>query len=323
MNTAARILLTRLHRLVERAAFLGVLFTLAGLFGRHAWYLELFTHFKLQLAGCFALYVLPECTARHWHHAITGVAFAAVNVLPVLMLCLPVAPQQPPAIFAPAARIRVLQANVLTGNRDAAALLSLVAREAPDVIVLQETNQRWLNDLAGLTNAYPVFAAVPREDNFGAAIYGKTNAQTAEILYLDSDDAVPSTRARLTVNGRPLTVIGAHPFAPYSRSRWQGRNRHLQRLAKHVRSVQGPCVVTGDFNNTPWSTYFQTFLADSGLCDSARGRCLQPTWPTFLPPFARIPLDHAAHSPDVRVTARRLGPPIGSDHLPVILDIAF
>lgn len=323
MNTAVRPLFARLHRFVEHAALFGVLFTLAGFFGRHAWFLDLFTHFKLQLAGCFALYVLIEFAARHWHHAAAGATFAAVNALPVLLLCLTATPRQPPVSFAPTAQIRILQANVLTGNRDAAALLSLVDREAPDVIVLQETNLRWLNDLAVLTNAYPVFAAVPREDNFGAAIYCRTNARAAEIFYLDVIDAVPSTQARLTVNGRPLTVIGTHPFAPYSRTRWQGRNEHMQRLAPLVRRIDGSCVVTGDFNNTPWSAHFQIFLACSGLRDSARGRCLQPTWPTFLPPFARIPLDHAFHSPDVRVVSRRLGPSIGSDHLPVILDIAF
>lgn len=323
MNTVARHLFGRLHRFVEHAALFGALFTLAGLFGLYAWFLELFTHFKLQLAGCFMCYVLIELAARHRHHAAAGAAFAAVNALPVLLLCLPVTSRQPPTAYAPAAQLRILQANVLTSNRDAAALLSLVDREAPDVIVLQETNLRWLNDLAVLTNAYPVFAAIPREDNFGAAIYCKTNAQTAEIVYLDVLDAVPSTQACLTVNGQPLTVIGTHPFAPHNRALWQGRNQHMRRLAPLVRCTAGPCVVTGDFNNTPWSAHFQTFLAGSGLRDSARGRCLQPTWPTFLPPFARIPLDHAFHSPDVRVLARRLGPSIGSDHLPVILDIAF
>ena len=323
MNTAARHLFARLHRLAERAALYGVLVTLAGLFGRHAWFLELFTHFKLQLAGCFALYVLIEFAARHWHHAAAGATFAAVNALPVLLLCLTATPRQPPAADAPSAQIRIVQANVLTSNRDAAALLSLVAREAPDVIVLQETNLRWLNDLSVLTNDYPVFAAVPREDNFGAAIYCRTNAHAAEIFYLDVRDAVPSTQSRLTANGRPLTVIGTHPFAPYNRSRWLGRNQHTQRLASRVRRIKGPCIVTGDFNNTPWSEHFQAFLAGSGLRDSASGRCLQPTWPTFLPPVARIPLDHVFHSPDVHVVARRLGPSIGSDHLPLILDIAF
>jgi len=323
MNISARNLLVYLHRLIERAAFYGVLFTLAGLFGRYHWFLELFAHFKLQLAGCFVGYTLIEIAARHRHHATVGAVFALANVLPVVMLCLPATHQPPPTVSAPVAQLRILQANILTSNRDAAALLGLIEREAPDVIVLQETNLRWLNDLAVLTNAYPVFAAMPREDNFGAAIYCKTNAQTAEIIYLDVLDAVPSTRAHLTVNGRPLTVIGTHPFAPYNRANWLGRNQHMQRLAPLVRDVTGPCVVTGDFNATPWTASFRTFLADSGLRDSARGRCLQPTWPAFLPPFMRIPLDHALHSPDVHVVARRLGPSIGSDHLPVILDVAF
>jgi len=397
MNTPVRTLLAYLHRLIEYAAFYGVLFTLAGLFDRHHWFLGLFTHLKLPLAGCFIGYTLIELVARHRHHVAAGVIFALVNALPVLMLCLP-APHQPqPTAPATVAQLRILQANILTSNRDAAALLSLIDREAPDVIVLQETGRRWLSDLAVLTNAYPVFAAMPREDNFGAAIFckgsltagvtrascpcrhllqkpiacrcgtgilpvdvarascpcrhllqkplackcgtgilpvdvarascpcfmGGTPMPRAEIVYLDAYDCVPATRARLTVNGRPLTIIGVHLFVPYNRATWLAQKQQAQRLASLARDVTGSCVVTGDFNTTPWTARFQDILADSGLRDSARGRCLQPTWPAFLPPFARIPLDHALHSPDVHIVTRRLGPSIGSDHLPVILDIAF
>jgi len=242
-------------------------------------------------------------------------------------------------------------------------------KKATDVIVLQEIGRRWLSDLAVLTNAYPVFAAMSREDNFGAAIFckgsltagvarascpcrhllqkplackcgtgilpvdvarascpcfmGGTPMPRAEIVYLDAYACVPATRARLTVNGRPLTIIGVHLFVPYNHATWLAQKRQAQRLASLARDVTGSCVVTGDFNTTPWTARFQDILTDSGLRDSARGHCLQPTWPAFLPPFMRIPLDHALHSPDVHVVARRLGPSIGSDHLPVILDIAF
>ncbi|HOR97270.1 MAG TPA: endonuclease/exonuclease/phosphatase family protein [Kiritimatiellia bacterium] len=315
-------IIRRLLGLVEAAAFLGLLFTLAGLFGRFGWLFEIFTHFKPQFALCFLGYAAFECLARRYRRAAAGLLLAGVNALPVLLLLLPAAPVSLPRSPQPAVRLRLLQANILTHNPDASALLRLVEREQPDVVILQEPNTRWLRDLASLTNRYPVYASMPREDHFGAAIYCRTNALEAGIFQLDDPEGAPSTCARIRIGDQTLTVIGTHALAPYNAAMWAGRNRFMRMLAQHLRSLGTPLVVTGDFNNTPWSAHFRTFLRESGLIDSAQGRGPLPTWPASLP-FLRIPLDHGLHSSDVRIINRRRGPDIGSDHLPLIFDLAF
>ena len=311
---------SRLHNLAEAAAFLGVLFTFAGLLGSHAWFLEIFTHFKLQLAVCFLGYAALELAARRHRHAAASFAFAALNAFPALLLFLPAHAQAAPPRAT--AHLRILQSNILTSNTNSPALLALVATENPDVVVLQEPNERWLRELAPLTNSYPVFAALPRDDNFGAAIYCKTNALSADIFLLSDPEGAPSSLARLVVSGRTITVIGTHTLAPCSGGQWFGRNGFTLELARALRKVEGPLVVTGDFNNTPWSTTFHTFLKVSGLHDSAQGRGPLPTWPASNP-LLRIPLDHCFHSDSVLILDRHSGPDIGSDHLPLILDVAF
>ena len=315
---------TRFHSLAEAAAFLGVLFTLAGLLGRYAWFLELFTHFKLQLAGCFLFYTCLELAARRHRHAVASLVFAAINAAPVLLLILP-APSGAGArpALQNTAHVRILQSNILTSNTNSPALLALIARENPDVVVLQEADERWLRELSPLTNSYPVFAAEPREDNFGAAIFCKTNALAADIFLLSDPEGTPSSLARIAVGGKTITVIGTHPLAPYTGYLWRGRNSFTRELAETLKKVDGPLVVTGDFNNTPWSAHFRAFLKASGLRDSAQGRGPQPTWPAAALLLARIPLDHCFHSDDVRILAKRPGPDIGSDHLPLIIDVAF
>ena len=311
----------RFHRLAEAAAFLGVLFTAASLLGSQVWFLEIFTHFKPQLAFCFLFYAALEFAARRHRHALASLLLAAVNVVPVLLLLLP-APAQS-AAAAPTARLRILQSNILTSNTNAPALLALVARENPDVVVLQDPDLWWLRQLAPLTNSYPVFAALPRDDNFGAAIYCKTNARCAKIFLLSDPEGAPSSLARIAVGDKTLTVVGTHTLAPYNDSTWRGRNRFTLELAQTLRGIEGPLVVTGDFNNTPWSAHFRAFLKASGLTDSAQGRGHQATWPVSTLPLVRIPLDHCFHSPDVRILAKRPGPDIGSDHLPLLIDVAF
>jgi len=309
--------------MMEAAAFLGVLFTLAGLLGRYVWFLEIFTHFKPQLALCFLFYAGLELAARRRRHAAASLVLVAVNALPVLILFLSSGETHAKPMTDPPAHLRILQANILTSNTNSAALLALVAHENPDVVVLQEPDVWWVRHLAPLTNSYPVFAALPREDNFGAAIYCKTNALSADIFKLSDPEGAPSSHARIAVDGRVITVVGTHTLAPYNRYMWQGRNSFVLELAKALRRVEGPLVVTGDFNNTPWSAHFQNFLKASGLHDSEQGRGPQGTWPTSTIPLVRLPLDHCFHSDSVRILAKRTGPDIGSDHLPLILDVAF
>ena len=322
LSPAAQALLRYLHRVVRFAALLGVCFTFAGFLGRYNWFCELFIHFKSQLALCFIGYAALEGLARHKQFVLAALCCAFVNALPVIQLTLPTG-SEPPSADSPSTTLRILQANILTSNTNAPALLDLIARENPDVIVLQETGIRWQHELAPLTNAYSLFAVKPREDNFGAAIYCKPAFSSAEILLLNDREQAPSTRAQITANGKTLTVIGTHPLMPYCKYTWVGRNAYTLDLARLLSETEGPRVVTGDFNNTPWAFHLKRFMAISGLRNSAQGRLPQPTWPSFLPAIARIPIDHCFHSPDVRIIDRRVGPGIGSDHMPLIIDIAF
>lgn len=314
-------LFKRFHNLAQAAALLGVLFTFAGLLGNYAWFLDVFTHFKLQLAFCFIGYSGLSLVARRHGQAVASLVFAAINAFPALLLTLP-AHTYATAPLPLSRHIRILQANILTSNTNSPALLALVARENPDVVVLQEPNKRWLSELAPLTQAYPVFAAVPREDNFGAAIYCKTNALSADIIHLNDPEGAPSSHARIAVAGKILTVVGTHTLAPYDDAMWRGRNLFTLNLANILRKINGPLVVTGDFNNTPWSASFHAFLKVSGLQDSSQGRGPLPTWPTSNP-LIRIPIDHCFYSDNVRILSKRLGSDIGSDHLPLIIDVAF
>jgi endonuclease/exonuclease/phosphatase (EEP) superfamily protein YafD len=100
------------------------------------------------------------------------------------------------------------------------------------------------------------------------------------------------------------------------------RNDQLRAIAKFLQGVEGSRLVMGDLNTTSWSPHFRDLLAATGLVDSRRGRGMQPTWTAFRG-LVRLPLDHVLVSPDITVTARRVGPPIGSDHLPVIVELEF
>ena len=58
---------------------------------------------------------------------------------------------------------------------------------------------------------------------------------------------------------------------------------------------------------------------EGGLINSQRGFGVQATWPVAGGFAPRIPLDHCLHSPDLATVDRRMGPAVGSDHLPLVV----
>ena len=79
-----------------------------------------------------------------------------------------------------------------------------------------------------------------------------------------------------------------------------------------------PVIVIGDLNATPWSEGFRLLAGPADLANSQEGFGYAASWPARLPPFGRIPIDHALHSRDLTVTDRELGPgTAASDHRPL------
>ncbi|HEX6385825.1 MAG TPA: endonuclease/exonuclease/phosphatase family protein, partial [Anaerolineae bacterium] len=132
---------------------------------------------------------------------------------------------------------------------------------------------------------------------------------------------------RLRWQERPLTMMATHAMAATSLVEFNQRNAHLRDLAAFVRAESGSVIVAGDLNVSPWSVYFRQFLRESGLHDGRLGRGLKPTWPApeFSPVSGLIltPYDHFLASAGIIIRRYEVGPYVGSDHYPLIVDFAL
>ena len=93
-------------------------------------------------------------------------------------------------------------------------------------------------------------------------------------------------------------------------------------LGEWADAADTPAIVTGDFNATPFSWSFRSMLSESGLVNSQDGFGLQTTWPTTNV-FLRIPIDHLVHTNDLVTVDRQVMPSFGSDHYPIVVDLAL
>ncbi len=283
------------------------------------WLAELFTHFRVQLLGVFVILVLLLAALRYWRWAALTGAILLWTAWPVAREVWPSAPSAPPPPSNTSV-LKLLSANVLFYNRNFEPLERLVADEQPDVLVVIECTEAWRERLRGLESEYPYTITEPRSHGFGIGLWSKRPLRNPRAAMLSAADA-PALFAEVDVGGESVQLAAVHLMSPLDPRRFAERNLQLEGLAESLNRWPGPRLVLGDFNAAPWSPYLARFLRESDLQDSRIGFGVQPSWPQQIP-LLRIPIDHLFVSRGLVVHERRLGPPIGSDHRPVIATIS-
>jgi len=318
--------LTRLMDWLPAAAAGGLAFaTAAGFLGGVWWALDLFVHFRPHLAAAGVVLAAAALLWRQRRIAAAAAVLAAVNLLPVL----PYLGAAAEAADRPA-NLRLLTFNMHGGDTDLAALRRLVAAESPDVVVLTELPRDLRALLAVFDGILPHRIIARRHTSFdiallsrwplGGARVDRSVHPTFPVMYADICN-LPAWRGC-------VRIVGLHASRPFTRAPggyadarpWQhGQLAIAERFA--AAAPGGRAVVAGDLNLTPWSARFDALLDAGGLYDTARGRRLSATWLSPLP-FVGLMIDHVLASPGIATAGNRIGPNLGSDHRPVIADLA-
>ncbi len=295
---------------------LGVLTSAATLlaFGARWWWpLELLSHFRVQYLWLLAPTSVGLLAAKRyppallvgccllWNLALVGSDYSC-----------------PSTTEKHSARLRLMSANVHTGNRDYERFRRTVRSEDPDVLLVMEIDDGWLAELSELRDDYPHGDAAPRGDNFGIGLFSKVPVESLQVTYLGGA-GVPSIQTALKVGDETINLVGTHPLPPIGRNS-NIRNEQLSAAADLAAGMKGPVILAGDLNVTPWSPYFRDLLRRSGLRDSRCGFGVQASWPSGWG-VAGIPIDHVLVSDDILVKERHIGPAFGSDHRAVIADL--
>lgn len=275
------------------------------------WPLSLFEHFRVQYVGVGVLVVAASAAIqlRGWFDA------AAIATLAHVLWLAPDLVRARPAV-SEGTHVRILLLNVLRSNTHHDQVARLIEDTNADVVALMEVDEPWFRALAPALAAYPARLEHERTDNFGIALYAReTLAVRAEYL-----GTFPSIVGTVTHRDAELGVILTHPIPPVSRALVDVHEGQLAAVAERARQLGPRTVLFGDFNATPWSRPFRRMIAASGLCDTRAGFGLQATFPAASA-IMRIPIDHVLVSCAIGVGDRRIERDVGSDHLPVVVDL--
>lgn len=299
--------------LVALLAALVLAASLAGHFGSAWWPLDILSSFRPQYAATLLAAGTLLLARRRRRLGLASLAVGLVDAL--LVATLFVGGEAP----GEGETVRVLTFNVHSSNDAYPAVVDYIRRTDPDVVFLHEATRLWEEALADAGLGYEL---VPGRGGliFGTLALVPPGARSRSLGF-----GVEGRRAVEVVvpgpGGGELSLLGIHPVSPVSEHRSRLRDEQLGFAAEWAAGRPGPVVVAGDLNATPWSAAFRRFEARSGLVSSQRGFGIQATFPADANPVVRIPIDHVFVSPDLRVADRRLGPALGSDHFPVVVDI--
>lgn len=280
-----------------------------------SWPLTLFEHFRVQYCVTGAVIVAATAALRMRGFLDAAAIATLLHLLPITA-DLTAAPRPVPATGTP---LRVLVLNVHTESSGFDQVRELIADENPDLIGLVEVDHRWLAAIAPAVAAYPAHLEEPRGDNFGIALYARGELHGA-IERLGG--SLPTIVADATIASARFHLILTHPVPPISDSNFLEQQAQLDAIATRAVSLPAPLLVIGDLNTTPWSRGFLRLLQRTQLCDSRAGFGIQASYPATST-ILRIPIDHLLASCSVGVRDRRIARDVGSDHLPVILDLTI
>ncbi len=238
-----------------------------------------------------------------------------------------------PVPDVPGIKLRLMTYNVKGGRRDAAAIVSDIAKFKPDVILMQDQQ----GVLQGIVGAYLHSWHVEDDYQFVVASRRFPISPLRTQITDDSPDEHCCVSFHLLVNGKPITIYDVHLRSPRfgldaiahgqvdrmvqdARRRLEQAKR-LQHYLKHEKVET--LIATGDFNSTNWALALRKQI-DLGLKDSftVAGRGYGYTYGQYTPlhmPVMRI--DHVLVGNRWKVLNVQVGNTIGSDHAPVIADL--
>jgi endonuclease/exonuclease/phosphatase (EEP) superfamily protein YafD len=300
------------------------LFALAGWTGSWHRIPELFAHFFLQYALALvpltALMFLGRC--GHWcWAALTALALAGCAIAPFWL------PVDTMPTATQTTRLRLMQFNAALQSEPLTRWLTEHHKEV-DIVLVLEAAPSHEQDTQTLASEFPYRIQQIDGSPFGIALMSRYPLHNPRVL---DDDApfFPSVQADIVTNSGTLRLIGIHPPPPIDGELARWRNHIMTTLAARLDRENEPeraTLVFGDFNSTIWSPHLRDFMAQTGLADAQRGQGAPGTWPAFTARHCRllgIPMDMMLVSANITVTQRRIGPALGSDHLPVLTEIAF
>jgi endonuclease/exonuclease/phosphatase (EEP) superfamily protein YafD len=302
------------------------------------------------LLNTFALWVyLPLLFTVPLGLVLRGRATTVIGLLALLwagvILFNAYGPIGKPEIPANAFRLNVITYNFLGWNRNAPTSVAWLVESGADILFLEEV---------AAPDGDPLFAQLEAVYPYSVDIPGDNRIMSKYELLETSTIRLAATRQMLRAviapQGQPISLYSIHvelpnqgrsnlpmfqtdqqPFNMMLSYNETVRNQMVLEALGVVRQEPHPFIIAGDWNLSSTSTMYSQ--VSERVIDAYRqggGELFGMTWPVaellspslrWLPSLIRI--DYIFHSDDFATVSARRGEAIGSDHYPVVAELAY
>lgn len=310
--------------LLNLAAGGAALASLLGFAGSLWWVFELLEHFRPQYCLILIVAIVVGGISRQsWCFAwCLPLAFNLVLILPLFFT-------SGQGNLSPTNTLRLVHVNLDHDNPDTTSAIQYLKSQDADLILLQEVTSKWLSAIKSDLTQYQVVKSLPLENSQGWAMLlpVKTSQPfeivATQIVKLPSYSNRPLLEIIIGWRNREVAILSLSVARP-GESNFQAVefNAAAEWSIEQQQQNKRDVIIIGDFNSTPWSGRFRKFIHDSNLHNSQRGFGLQPTWKAGLPSVLMVAIDHCLHSQSIKTINRTPGSNIGSDHLPLFVELA-
>jgi endonuclease/exonuclease/phosphatase (EEP) superfamily protein YafD len=293
--------------------------SLASFAGSWVWWLDVLANFRAQYVAVLAL-LGGLILASRWRR--TGMAILGVALLNLVFVA-PLFVSSPGEPVGGAPGIRVMSYNLLSTNESYNEVIEYIEATAPDIVLLHESSRPWEVAMESSGLGYQVIRGRSDDLIFGTLVLARQTVDASSFGFAEGGGRAIALTYQPEGWPEQVKILSSHPVAPTSAERASLRDAQLAFAADWAAQQDGAYMVAGDLNASPWSSPFRGLVSEGGLRNSQLGFGLQPSFSakTIFP--LRVPIDHLLHSQDLRVTDRRLGPAMGSDHFPLVVDLQY
>ena len=294
--------------------------------------LDSLANIRIPLAFFTILLTFPLVFTKLRQQAVFPIIFAAALV----GLSLNDSGVSPNSGMLKSSTFKLLQANLRFDNQTPEKFLTLIEKEKPDIITIQEASTKWREFFQN--NNLTIIGCLADNDRAGAtgvilsdsflSRYGFTNSPVVTCYDATTTHGYIAKIELLSdkPNRPPLDIISVHLAWPWP----FGQNLQLDELENgafrtDLKHKFSQMIVAGDFNSVTWSN---TVSRMERLTGTRHISGIGPTWlsysfPALLRPYLGLPIDQILLSKDIEpISVKRLSF-FGSDHLPVLTEFSF
>jgi endonuclease/exonuclease/phosphatase (EEP) superfamily protein YafD len=205
-------------------------------------------------------------------------------------------------------------------NKQYKSVIMEIAKTKPDILILQEIDDKWSSKLQVVKNSYPYVYEISRKDNYGMAIYSKVHITQIRRMNIGTYD-IPAISAFCDVNGKVFEILSIHSTPSTSQKYFINTKSVYSALADYIVQNGDNIIVVSEMNVPQYASTYKNFISRSKMKDCFN--IFNLSYSAKLPYLVRLPYDHIFITNSFILKGIEIGSSVGSEHFPIYVKVGL